>query len=132
MRNEHLPYEERLGYPADFKVKYRFYDEIEGGRKSLPFQGIRSDFWYEHDSHTMKGIFMIWPEFENESGELIQHGEVLKEGIARMWIINSGLRAYHQDRIKIGTKGYFMEGGTRTGECEVIEIVGLMSNSTEN
>ena len=70
---------------------------------------------------------MIFPEFESENGELIQSGEVLSEGIARMWIAMDHLRPYHQERITIGTKGYFVEG-KRTGECEVIQIVGLMSN----
>jgi len=122
----HEPYEYRLKHPEDFKVKYRFYSESEGGRKQPPIQGLRSDFWYENENHTVKGIFMIWPEFENENGELIESGIVLNEGIARMWIINDDLRAYHQDRIRRGTKGYFMEG-VRIGECEVIEIIGLNS-----
>lgn len=127
----HEPYGHRLKHPEDFKVKYRFYSKSEGGRKQLPFQGLRSDFWYENENHTMKGIFMIWPEFENENGVLIESGVVLKEGIARMWIINDELRTYHQDRIGIGTKGYFMEG-TKTGECEVVEIIGLNSNPIKN
>ncbi|BDD05526.1 hypothetical protein [Aureibacter tunicatorum] len=131
MNNDRLPYQERLNHPEDFKVKYRFYSESEGGRKEMPIQGLRSDFWYEDKNHTMKGNFIIWPEFENEDGELIVSGKVLKEGVARMWIINNESRPYHQERIKIGTKGYFMEG-IRTGECEVIEIVGLESNPIIN
>jgi len=127
MDEQHIPYEQRLGHPEDFKVKYRFYSKDEGGRKSLPFQGIRSDFWYEHINHEMEGMFIIWPEFENTTGDLIESGVVLKEGTARMWIVNKELRFYHQERIRVGTKGYFMEG-SKTGECEVIKIVGLMSN----
>ncbi|WP_282079532.1 hypothetical protein [Aquimarina algiphila] len=130
MNEKHVPYKERLNHPEDFKVRYCFYSDDEGGRKSLPFQGIRSDFWYESENHTMDGNFIIWPEFESKNGELIESGIVLNEGIARMWIINDKLRAYHQERIKIGTKGYFIEG-IRTGECEVIDIVGLMSNPTK-
>ena len=30
----------------NFKIKYRFYSEDEGGRKKLPYQGYRSDFFY--------------------------------------------------------------------------------------
>ena len=73
----------------------------------------------------MDGIFIIQPEFENNEGELIKAGQVLKEGIARMWIINDRGRKYHQSRIKIGTIGFFMEGARKTADCEVIEIVAL-------
>lgn len=127
---KHIPYESRLNHPEDFKVKYRFYTQEEGGRWHLPNQGIRSNFWYEHENHTMTGYFMIFPEFENETGELIEYGEVLPQGIARMWIANKHLRVYHQERITLGTRGYFIEGN-KTGECEVIEIVSLMSNPTD-
>ena len=132
MHKKHLPYQERSNRQEDFKVRYRFYSESEGGRKNVPIQGIRSDFWYEDENHTNDRIFMIWPEFENEAGQLIESGVVLPEGIARMWIVSEELRAYHQKRISIGTKGYFMEGGKRTAECEVIEIIGLHSPKTEN
>ncbi|MEM6807501.1 MAG: hypothetical protein AAF696_39250 [Bacteroidota bacterium] len=118
------PYHIKLNRREDFKVHYKFYSAEEGGRTSLPHQGIRSDFWYEHDNHTAKGIFMIWPEFENRDGILIKEGQVLPEGIARMWIVSEELRPYHKERITIGTKGYFLEG-KRTAECEVIDITGL-------
>ena len=70
---------------------------------------------------------MIWAEFEDENGKVIGLEMVVREGIARKWIVNNDLRSYHQQRITVGTKGYFKEG-IRTAECEVIEIVGLMSN----
>jgi hypothetical protein len=35
----HISYEKITGYIADFKVKYRFYTDDEGGRWSLPYQG---------------------------------------------------------------------------------------------
>lgn len=66
---------------------------------------------------------MIWPEFEDETGELIESGVVLPDGIARMWIINDDLRPYHQERIKVGMKEYFMEGMKKTGECEIVELM---------
>ncbi len=128
MNEIHKSYRTILGHNEDFKVKYKFRSEEEGGRKNLPNQGIRCDFWYEHPKHEFKGIYMIWPEFENNDGELIKAGHPSKEGIARMWIINSETRQYHQNRIKIGTKGYFMEGSRKTADCEVIEIVDLMKN----
>jgi hypothetical protein len=124
----HKPYKEILGYNEDFKVKYKFRSEEEGGRKVLPNQGIRCDFWYEYPNHELNGIYIIWPEFEDNNGKLIQAGQPAKEGIARMWIVMSEMRKYHQTRIRIGTKGYFMEGSRKTADCEVIEIVDLMTN----
>ena len=122
----HQLYENKLGHPADFRVKYRFYGTEEGGRKVLPFQGLRSDFWYESDDHEMSGVFMIWPEFEDAEGNVVlkNNEPVLPTGTARMWIVNKQLRPYHQKRIKVGTKGYFIEG-KRTADCEVIEILRL-------
>ena len=42
-----------------------------------------------------------------------------------MWILNPNYYDYHKQRIKLGTKGYFMEGGHKTAECIVIAIIGL-------
>lgn len=42
-----------------------------------------------------------------------------------MWILNPDFMDYHRSRIKIGVKGFFMEGGIKTAECEVIGLVGL-------
>ena len=47
-----------------------------------------------------------------------------------MWIVNQGMRKYHQDKIRLGTKGYFREGPNSVGECEVIEILGLNEDPT--
>ncbi|MEN8122107.1 MAG: hypothetical protein ABFS35_17290 [Bacteroidota bacterium] len=104
----HKPYNEILKHNCDFKVNYKFFDESEGGRKTLPHQSIRSDFWYEHPDHAEKTdwLFMIWPEFEDSNENLIESSEVAKEGIARMWIINPEMRKYHQDRISIGLTGF--------------------------
>lgn len=130
----HGSYENKLGHKADFRVKYKFYTEAEGGRNLLPYQGIRSDFWYEHKDHEGGWLFMIWPEFENENGRLILDNSqsVPKEGTARMWIIAAEKRPYHKEKIQVGTIGYFREGGRTTAICEVIEIVGLFENPTNN
>jgi hypothetical protein len=76
---------------------------------------------------------MIWPEFEDEKGNLIIDSveRVNPIGTARMWIINAKMRKMHRNRIKIGIKGYFIEGAKRVAECEVLEIIGLQSNPTE-
>ena len=127
---KHEPLENRANHPPDFRVSYRFYSEDEGGRKTYPHQGYRSDFWYEHPKHTVKGIFMIWPEFENEDGDIILEGDVPvpANGTARMWVARPEFRDYHTQRMSIGTKGYFMEGGRRVAECEIIEFVGIETN----
>jgi hypothetical protein len=73
---------------------------------------------------------MIWPEFENEKGQVILENDcpVSIGGTARMWVIVPPRRAYHRDKIKPGLIGYFMEGARSVAECEVIEIIGLCSN----
>ncbi|WAC02149.1 hypothetical protein N7U66_05460 [Lacinutrix neustonica] len=41
----HKPYDKQIGYSHDFEVEYRILTQSEGGRKTLPYQGIRWDFW---------------------------------------------------------------------------------------
>lgn len=127
----HQPYDIKLGHQPDFKVRYRFYTEAEGGRKSVPFQGYRSDFWYFHEEHpNPNSIYMIWPEFEDEYGKVIIQSDspVPQEGIARMWVIMPPMRPFHKDKITTGLKGFFMEGSRKVAECEVIEIIDLKTN----
>jgi hypothetical protein len=123
-------YDTRFGHYADFKVAYRFYNLEEGGRKMAPYQGYRSDFWYEHSEHSTKQIFMIYPEFEDKDGAIITNSEVSvpEKGKARMWILAPQMRSYHRDKIKIGLVCYFMEGPRRVAECTVIEIIDLLIN----
>ena len=115
-----------MGYPSntfnDFKVKYRFKSYEDGGRQNPAHQGIRCDFWYYHEDNPEDGVFMIWPLFEDENGKLIDSGVVLKEGVARMKIVNDKMIEYHSTKLKIGIKGYFMEGLRKTAYCEVIEL----------
>lgn len=129
-----IPYEQRRGHRADFKVHYRFYPEAEGGRKLLPFQGYRSDFAYEGDDLRETGVFAIHPEFEDENGDVVLDltSPVPAEGTARMWILFPTMRKkVHMDRIKPGVIGYFMEGARRVAVTEVMEIVGLHENPVE-
>jgi hypothetical protein len=126
----HIPYEETIKHIADFKVKYRFYTEEEGGRKQLPSQGYRPDFCYNHSLHSDKNKFLIFPEFEDENGRIILEDkkQIPITGIARMWIVIPERRIYHEDKILIGTKCFFIEGDMKSAECEVIEILGLFTN----
>ncbi len=124
----HEPYENRLNHKADFRVKYRFRKPEEGGRKTgEPAQGIRSNFSFIGESE----MFMIWPEFEDSYGNVLLENDspVPNCGTARMWIIKDEMRPSHYDRIKVGMKGYFIEG-IITAECEVIEILDLKKNPT--
>ncbi|QHW33228.1 hypothetical protein GZH47_22190 [Paenibacillus rhizovicinus] len=130
-----VSYEEIRNHPPDFRVNYRFYLTEEGGRRNLPFQGYRSDFSYEGDDIKETGIYMIHPEFEDELGEVIfeDNIQVPQRGTARMWVLIPEMRSeIHKHRIKIGVKGYFMEGSKKVGEMEVIEIMGLYTNPEED
>ena len=129
----HIPIEEQLRHPADFRVRYRFYTEDEGGRKLLPSQEYRSDFWYEHEDHKSIKLFAIWPEFEDEYGEVITEIErpIPLVGTARMWVVRPQMREHHCGKIQPGLKAYFMEGPRKVAECEIIEILGLQTNPTE-
>jgi hypothetical protein len=102
VEDNHIPYEEIVKRKPDFRVRYRFYSPEEGGRYLLPYQGIRSDFWYDHPDHKANGqsLFIIWPEFENERGEVITDKSmpVLQSGTGRMWIINDQLISYHKGK----------------------------------
>ena len=69
-------------------------------------------------------IFMIWPEFEDSSGNIILDDKIPVpfSGTARMWIISEERIQHHQDRITLGAVGYFMEGSRRVVEYEVVEL----------
>lgn len=129
----HKSYQEIRHHPCDFKVQYRFYTAEEGGRKTLPCQGYyRCDWAYKEDikDNKSKELFMIHTEFEDKKGNLLMDKTISvdREGIARMWILIPERRTLHQNRIKIDTKGYFMEGSKRVADCTVIEVVGLFNN----
>jgi hypothetical protein len=76
---------------------------------------------------------MIWPEFEDDQGNIITNTDIRVKsiGTARMWIVIPKMRQFHRDKIKVGLKGFFMEGSRRVAECEVIEILGLLTNPIE-
>jgi hypothetical protein len=75
---------------------------------------------------------MIHPEFLDSNGNVLAENiRAPIEGVARMRILNQELREIiHKGKIKIGVKGFFMEGGRRVAEAEVIKVVGLSDNET--
>ena len=113
---------------VDFRVKYRFFTKEEGGRESgAPYNNYRSDWLYEGDDVQKVGLSMVWPFFEDSNGDFI-HDEILvpMEGTARMFILVPESREKtHRNRIKLGVRGYFMEGSKKVAQAEVIEIVEL-------
>ena len=116
---------------VDFKVKYRFLSLDEGGRESgPPYNNYRSDWLYDGDDIQKSGLSMIWPFFENNEGEFINEEiKVPNEGTARMFILVPESRVNkHQQLIKVGVKGYFMEGSRKVAEAEVIKIVDLYAD----
>jgi hypothetical protein len=128
-----MTYADRTGRPQDFDVKYRFFAQEEGGRASgSPGQGYRCDWLYDGDNVRKTGIYMIWPEFEQEDGGIIPLGEhVPMEGTARIWIVNNELRnSIHRKRLKEGVRGFFMEGGQKVAEVCVTKIIGLHNSET--
>ena len=124
----HTSYEEVVNRPCDFIVKYKFLIGEKGGRTIMPSQGYRSDIMYAEDKNE-DGLWIIWPEFLDSTGNLITDKSIPvdQEGKARMWIINEHFTERHKTRIKIGQKGFFMEGSRKVAECEVIEVVNLKS-----
>ncbi len=121
----HIPYEQIKNRECDFIVTYRFFTPDEGGRKTgNPIQGYRSDFMYSEDEEAKK-LWMIWPEFlDNDDNIILDKSlRVPTSGKAKMWILNESLIELHKERIKIGLKGFFMEGPHKAAECEVIEVV---------
>jgi hypothetical protein len=110
-------YETTIGHPHDFKVRY----SLIGSRPV--YQGVRFDFMFDNDDFPKDSLHVIWPEFEDKQGEveLNKDKPVTSKGTARMWIVVDELRERYKKNIKIGTRGYFMAGPNKTGECEVFE-----------
>ena len=122
-------YEQIRGHGPDFIVKYRLYSRSDGGRE-VTRQHLRCDFIYEGDDPQSDGIYMIHPEFLDESGTpLPEQGEVPLEGNASMWILVPQMRAsVHRSRAKVGVHGHFMEGSSKVGDVEIVQIKGLLEN----
>lgn len=114
----HTPYELDVGRHHDFRVKY----SLIGPRPV--YQGIKFDFMFENDDFPKGSLHVIWPEFEDDSGQvkLDKEKPVNGAGTARMWIVVDELKDRYRETIKVGTRGYFMAGPNKTGECEVVEV----------
>lgn len=115
--------------PADFEAEIRIYSAEEGGRKGPPCNGIKWDFAYDGDDIRATGLYMIWPEFLDDSGESISTDVQLPVGEpirARMAIVNTELReTLHRARLAPGVRFYCHEGGRRVAEGRVTKIGSL-------
>jgi hypothetical protein len=126
-----MGYAEQRGHPPDFEVRYRFFSTAEGGRLSGPSQQhYRCDWAYEGDDASETGIFMIWPEFMAEDGSIQpEDSQVPLAGIATMWVLVPEMRAdVHRRRIRVGVRGFFMEGSHRVAEATVTRVLALHTN----
>lgn len=127
------PYEIIRKHKHDFVVKYRLYSKAEGGRE-VTYQGLRCDFMYAGDD-IKDGLYMIHPEFEDRNREVIINDDTPLElvGTCRMWVVFPEIRELiHKKRVKIGAKGFMMEGSWKIGEVEVIEIASLFENPVQD
>lgn len=125
--DNHISYEQVKNRECDFIVEYHFFSAEEGGRKTgNPAQGYRSDFMYSGDEN-VKQLWVIWPEFlDNENNIILDKSiRVATSGKAKMWIVNGINQDLHRQKIKIGLKGFFMEGPHKVAECKVIQVVNL-------
>ena len=132
--DEHVPYGERnsnLECRADFEVEYLFNPDPMVENIVLR-QGLRCDFLYEGDQPKLNGIHMIWPEFSDVNNEVIRDKNVNapSSGKATMWIVDHESRVkFHQPRIKVGTKGFWVAGSFKIASVTVTKILGLFTNT---
>lgn len=104
---EFQPYEISFNRKPDFRVKYQLYFYEEGGQYNSALQHYRCDFHYKNDGKFKHSLFMIWPEFEDENGRILDGTEfVHMSGTATMWIVTKDFIPYHKEFLKVGTIGY--------------------------
>lgn len=95
-------------------------------RNNPPFNGIRWDLVYFDDfekyAPETPPYNMVWPELLNQSGEFIPEGIPLIGSFdAKMHIVVRDRVSYHQDKIRVGTKFYCMEGAMKVATGIVIQ-----------
>ena len=77
-------------------------------------------------------VFMINPIFVDENGLAYERGEIVSiEGFADMHVLFDQLRPIHRRRVKVGTKGYFVEGSRRVAEATVVDVLYLNHDDHE-
>ena len=118
-------YKETSGKEPDFRIKYKWLDSPQ-----KLFQHIRTYFRYVDDGPGT--AWAIWPEFENESQVILDDTfEVPKEGTATMWIFDS-YDVTFTNKLKVGARGYLLVGSIAIVDVEVIELLGIEGEVTNN
>lgn len=119
-------YFESSGRQADFRIIYSWLPQDEYELPQAPFQHMRSDFLYCGDDPEKEGIWCVYPEFENEKGEMLDEDATVPEtGQATMWILSDELRDYHRNRLVLGSKGFLVTGSRKIASVKVVELLAL-------
>ena len=120
-------YSERTARRPDFRVRYEWISDQAAGLHQKVLQHIRCDFSYEGDDVMQDGVYMVWPEFEDEDGNPFPEGAVVPAiGTASMWIVSPDMRVKaHREKAQLGTRGYFVVGSKRIARAEIVEIIGI-------
>ena len=121
--NRNALYTDVFGRQPDFRVTYRLYTIEEGGRFTPAYQGIRWDIRYAEGARPHN--WMVYPEFLDPDGIPIPNGPFAPVGKANMFVMNATFLDFHQQHLRPGVQGYFMEGSRRVGVWEVDEVLGL-------
>jgi translation elongation factor EF-Tu-like GTPase len=111
----------------EFEATIRIFSTEEGGRITPPHNRIRWDFNYA-DELPQVGIYMIHPVFVNGSGDALPDGVPMPIGVdlhAQMTIIIEQMRAFHRERLSVGTRFFCCEGSRRCAAGVVTKITGL-------
>lgn len=114
--------------PPDFEARIRIFTLAEGGR-TPPYNGIKWDFAYDVSGINPETLYMIWPQFVDETGTLLSEDLPLSPGVplrAFMYIVVDEMReTIHRERLRIGTKFYCHEGPRRVAAGEVTALLAL-------
>jgi hypothetical protein len=115
----------------DFEADITIYSAEEAGRIAPARNGIRWDFRYASDDES--DIYMIWPVFITDDGELVsQDIDLIGRYCARMYIVDDSMKEeIHRKRIKEGAKFYMVEGFRKVAEGIVTRILGLYNTQTD-
>ena len=112
----------------DFEATIRILREDEGGRRTPPRNGIRWDICYAEDD-PKDTLWMVWPDFLDESGESRSEEEELSVGVplpAKMFVLVDQMRAdVHRKKAKVGVRFLCHEGSRRVAEGVITKITHL-------
>lgn len=118
---------ENLYSRNDFEASVEIFSKEEGGRNTPAFNGIRWDLVYaDQDLNTLS---MVWPDFCDAEGNSLDDEEPLPTGKplhVRFFVCAPEMRAYHRNRIEIGTRFFCHEGPRRVASGIVTRIVDLL------